>query len=77
MKQLLNKTSSEHEEVCKDLGFFGIIGHRKGLLAAIRIAPSKLKNQIATSTSAPAKAKETFSECMYILYSIFLFSSFR
>ena len=44
MNQLLNVTSSEHEEVCKDLGFFGIIGHRKGYLAAIRIAPSKLKN---------------------------------
>ena len=27
MNQLLNMTSSEHEEVWKDLGFFYIIGH--------------------------------------------------
>ena len=73
MNQILNMTSSKHEEVCKDLGFFDIIGHRKRFLAAIRIASSKLKNQLATSTSAPAKGKEIFSECMCILYSIFFF----
>ena len=77
MNQLLNMTSSEHEEVCKDLGFFDIIGHRKRFLAAIRIALSKLKKQLATSTPAPTKGKETFSESMYIIYSIFLFSLFN
>ena len=73
MNQLLNMTSSEHEEVCKDLGFFYIIGHRKRFLAAIRIASPKLKNQLATSTSAPAKGKETFSECMCIFIISFCF----
>ena len=78
MNQLLNVKLSEHEEVCKDLDFFNIIGHRKRFLTAIRIASSKLKNQLATSTSAPpTTGKETFSECMYTLYSIFLFFSFR
>ena len=29
MNQLLNTTSSEHVELCKGLGFFHMIGHRK------------------------------------------------
>ena len=49
MNQLLNMTSSEHVEVCKDLGFFHMIGHRKQFLAVIRIASRKLKNQLAKS----------------------------
>ena len=65
------------KKFCKDLGFFDIIGHQKRFLAAIRIASSKLKNQLATSTPAPTKGKETFSECMYVIYSIFLFSLFN
>ena len=49
MNQLLNMTSSEHVEVCKDLGFFHMIGHRKRFLAVIRIASRKLKNQLVKS----------------------------
>ena len=29
MNQLLNTASSEHVELCKGLGFFHMIGHRK------------------------------------------------
>ena len=49
MNHFLDMTSSEHVEVCKDLGFFHMIGHRKRFLAVIRIASPKLKNQLAKS----------------------------